>query len=77
MARMRREELSEVVAGLLMEGKLAVTSVDSRDLVEPYSQLPKLFKKGVPTTEDLISALGSYALSGRTTGGAKHQRPSR
>ena len=58
MARMKREELSEVVAGLLMEGKLAVASVDARDLVEPYAQLPKLFRKGIPTTEDLIAALG-------------------
>lgn len=63
MAKLKVTELSETIAGLIIQGKLTAASVRPTALAEPYPALVKLYmkKKGTPETNDIIEAIGPGA----------------
>lgn len=69
---MNRNDLSELVAGKVIEGKIAPSAVNSSDLVEPYDRVMRLIQGDKNWSIDkLIQEIGYYPIEQATVTASK------
>lgn len=63
MGKLSVRDISEVVAGMIINGRVTPAAVRPTALMAPYDSLVKLFmkRKKTPSTEDIVEAIGPMA----------------